>query len=357
MTTYYTTSFQGIGQITTRELRHQFGNAPTKIRTHRVRDYDIVLFDWPHQTEPLLQLGTTEDIFFHLATLPLTGDKKDLKILQEALLPSIIENALKAHRQTQGPPRGRTTYRVIVQANIQSWQNYRRSHMQEAVTQNIQSHYGKWRVVPDDASLEFWLQQTGKEVLLGLRLTDRTMRHRTYKSANRPASLRPTIARAIVQLTRPQDDDIFLDPMCGAGTLLIERALTGRHQMLYGGDIQEQAVADTLENFGNKHKPRDIQLWDARKLPLPDQSINKVAFNPPWGRQIGNKSELQTLYKTTLSEIDRVLQIGGIVALLTSEWDTLKRILPKTNLTLTDHIKAIRVLGHQADIFVLQKFT
>lgn len=357
MTTYYTTSFRGIGQITTRELRQKFGNAPKKIRTHKVRDYDIILFDWPDKPSPLVTLGTTEDIFFHLATIPLKGEKNDLKSLQETLQIATIETALRAHREIQGPSKGRTTFRVIVQAQMQSWQKYRRSHMQQAIEQNVHSHYPKWRLVADDSALEFWLQLTGKEALLGLRLTDHSMRHRTYKTANRPASLRPTIARAVVQLTRPQDNDIFLDPMCGAGTLLIERALAGRHEMLYGGDSEQEAVADTLENFGNKHKPHTIQHWDARKLPLPNQSVNKVAINPPWGRQLGSPSQLQSLYQSTFSEIDRVLQTGGIVSVLTSEWDLLKRVLSKTDLTLIDHIKEISVLGRRADIFVLQKFT
>jgi tRNA (guanine6-N2)-methyltransferase len=357
VTTYYTTSFRGIGQITTRELRQKFGNVPKRIVTHKVRDYDIVQFDWPDQPLPLSQMGTTEDIFFHLATIPIKGDKNDLKILEETLKRGIVDTALKAHREFQGPPRGRPSYRVIVQAQMQSWQKYRRSHMQQAVEQNVRDCFSNWRLVDDNSTLEFWLQLVGKEAVLGLRLTDHTMRHRTYKTANRPASLRPTIARAVVQLTRIQDDDIFLDPFCGAGTLLVERALAGRHQMLHGGDIEEEAVAATLENFGKKHKPHNTQHWDARKIPLPDQSINKVATNPPWGRQIGATSDIRALYQSAFSEIDRVLQTGGIVSVLTSEWSLLKRIVDKTNLTLIDHIKEISVLGRRADIFVLQKFT
>jgi tRNA (guanine6-N2)-methyltransferase len=356
VTTYYTTSFRGIGQITTRELRQKFGNLPKRIVTHKVRDYDIVQFDSPDGPTPLLQMGTTEDIFLHLATIPIKGDKNDLKVLEETLQRSTIETAIKAHRETQGPPRGRSTYRVIVQAQMQSWQKYRRSHMQQAVEQNVRDCFPKWRLVADNSNLEFWLQLVGNEAVLGLRLTDHTMRHRTYKTANRPASLRPTIARAVVQLTRIQDDDLFLDPFCGAGTLLVERALAGRHKMLHGGDTEEEAVAATLENFGKKHKPHNIQHWNARKLPLPDQSINKVATNPPWGRQIGSTSDIRALYQSAFSEIDRVLQTGGIVSVLTSEWDLLKRIVSKTNLTLTDHIKDISVLGRRADIFVLQKF-
>jgi hypothetical protein len=166
--------------------------------------------------------------------VPLTGDKTDLQNLQNALTPNLIDPALLVHRQFNGLPHGRTSFRTIVQADHQPWQTYRRTKMQEAVELGICNRYSKWRVVPDNANLEFWVQQIDKQALIGLRLTDRTMRHRTYKIANLPASLRPTIARAMVHLSQPAPDDIFLDPMCGAGTLLIERALAGRYALLQG---------------------------------------------------------------------------------------------------------------------------
>lgn len=355
--TLYTTSFKGIGQITVRELRHQFGNNLSKIRTDRVRDYDLVQFDLQGDPINLRQLGTVEDIFVHLADVPLSGDRKDLDILSDIFDSLSLGPGLQLHKQYNKPARGRTRYRVIVQASMQSWQSYRRNQMQQTIEKSIHTKYPNWRLVPDNADIEFWLQQTGKQIRLGLRLTDHTMRHRTYKTATRPASLRPTIARALVQLTRPGDGDIFLDPMCGAGTIMIERGLAGRYQLIQGGDIDAEAVANTFENFGNKHKPREIHHWDAKRLPLSDESIDKIATNPPWGRQIGSPSELRSLYQLVFSEMDRVLKPGGCVAILTSEWKVSKQALEKTNLTLIEHIKDIAVLGRRADIFVAQKFT
>ena len=354
MTTLYTTSFKGIGQITVRELRFCFGDRLSRVRTDRVRDYDLVQFNYRGDPLALRQLGTVEDVFLHLADVPLSGAREDLNTIGE--IPDLIP-ALNIHRQFNGLPRGRTKYRVIVQASMQGWQSYRRNQMQGAVERAVHRRFPKWRLVPDEANLELWLQQMGRQARLGLRLTDRTMRHRTYKIANRPASLRPTIARALVQLTRPEDGDVFLDPMCGAGTVMIERALAGRYALVQGGDIDEQAVADTLENFGNRHKPRDVFHWDARRLPLPDQSVDKVATNPPWGRQVGSVFELRTLYESAFAEIDRVLRPNGIVAILSSEWNAIKDALAQTNLTPIEQIRDIAVLGRRADIFVAQKFT
>lgn len=353
MTTLYTTSFKGIGQVTVRELRFYFGDRLSNIRTSRVRDYDLVQFNWRGDPIALRQLGTVEDVFFWVADIPLTGKRDDLTAIAD--LPDLTP-ALHLHKRFNGLPKGRTKYRAVVQAAMQPWQSYRRSQMQNALERAIRHRFPKWRLVPDNADLEFWLQQTGARIRLGLRLTDRTTRHRTYKSANRPGSLRPTIARALALLTRPEDHDIFLDPMCGAGTIAIERALAGRYALIRGGDIDERAVADALENFGNRHKPRDIYHWDARRLPLPNRSVDKVATNPPWGRQIGSRSELHALYGAALAEIDRVLRPNGLVAILTSEWNALKTALAPTDLTTIEHLKNIAVLGRRADIFVAQKF-
>lgn len=353
MTTLYTTSFKGIGQVTVRELRFYFGDRLSNIRTSRVRDYDLVQFNWRGDPIALRQLGTVEDVFFWLADIPLTGKRDDLTTIAD--LPDLTP-ALHLHKRFNGMPKGRTKYRAVVQAAMQPWQSYRRSQMQNALERAIRHRFSKWRLVPDNADLEFWLQQTVRHTRLGLRLTDRTTRHRTYKSANRPGSLRPTIARALALLTRPEDHDIFLDPMCGAGTIAIERALAGRYALIRGGDIDERAVADALENFGNRHKPRDIYHWDARRMPLPNRSVDKVATNPPWGRQIGSRSELHALYGAALAEIDRVLRPNGLVAILTSEWNALKTALAPTDLTTIEHLKNIAVLGRRADIFVAQKF-
>ena len=113
----------------------------------------------------LRQLGTVEDIFFHLADMPLSGEREDLNILSE--IPDLIPS-LNVHRQFNGLPRGRTRYRVIVQASMQGWQSYRRNQMQGAVERAVRRRFPKWRLVPDDANVELWLQQTGRQVRLGV---------------------------------------------------------------------------------------------------------------------------------------------------------------------------------------------
>jgi tRNA G10 N-methylase Trm11 len=61
-----------------------------------------------------------------------------------------------------------------------------------------------------------------------------------------------------------------------------------------------------------------VSEWDARQLPIEDQSIDRVVTNLPWGRQIKIDDDLGRFYRDVCAEIERVLVPGGRVAVLTS---------------------------------------
>src|SRR5438477_142615 len=73
-----------------------------------------------------------------------------------------------------------------------------------------------WRPAEENAAVEFWLTLDGATAVCGVRLSDRTMRHRTYQLEHRPASLRPTVAAAMVRLAEVRPPHVLADPMCGA---------------------------------------------------------------------------------------------------------------------------------------------
>ena len=251
--TFYAQTMPGLEQITWREIQHA---SPTArligFRRYR-RQNGLVLFEYRDDPASLLRLRTTEDVFY-LAdqASAVARDRAGLQSLSQRMVQSrYFDVGLQIHRQVRrGRRRGRTQFRVVSRMQG-SGPAYRRAAMQRAVEQGVLSRYNRrWRRVDDDADLEIWATLLEREFLCGIRLSDRTMRHRSYKQAHRPASLRPTVAAALVWLSRPQPDDVFVDPMCGAGTILAERALMGRYKRILGGDLDGNAVATGRANVG-----------------------------------------------------------------------------------------------------------
>jgi len=181
------------------------------------------------------------------------------------------------------------------------------------------------------------------------------MRHRDYKLEHLPASLRPSAAAALAWLTRPADDDVFLDPMCGAGTILIERAQIGRYRQLLGGDERPEAVAIALANIGPRYKPIDVREWDARRLPLDAGSVSALAVNLPFGRRLGSPEDNRALYPAFLREAARVLRPGARLVALTGDRQTFAESLRRASLLARRSSYPVTVLGQPASVYVVER--
>jgi len=199
----------------------------------------------------------------------------------------------------------------------------------------------------DQPDIRFHLHIGKDQVSLSLNLSGESLHKRGYRVAQGPATLKENVAAAILLRSNwhklAQNRDFFIDPMCGTGTLPIEAAMIA-------GDI---APGLLKKKYGFiKWKLHDAKLWDSlikeaqekrdgalKKYPLilaydndpsailavqqnikvaglkgliqvkkmsfqnvipPDLYKNKqglVAFNPPYGERLGNKSELNDFYR------------------------------------------------------------
>lgn len=244
----------------------------------------------------------------------------------------------------------RLGFRVV--ARIAGEHEFRRLDFQRAVERGISDRADRsWRQAGDDADVEFWATLLDGEMFLALRLSDERMRHREYKVAHRPGSLRPSVAAALAWLCRPRADDCVIDPMCGAGTILIERAHLGRYAMLAGFDRDPEAIAVSRENIGPRYRPIGIARADAVRLPLRGGAASSIATNLPWGIKHGSHEENRRLYPRAIEEFARVVRPGGRIVMLTSEW-RLMREATSRGILRVEAVRRVTILGASAVVYV-----
>ncbi|HTI14293.1 MAG TPA: methyltransferase domain-containing protein [Dictyobacter sp.] len=313
----------------------------------------IALFSTTAAPDTLLRLRTTEDVYFSLAHIKnLRHGMDGLRVLHSATLHADLDAALASWRQVYKGRKPRT-WRVVSQ--MTGTYAFRRIDAGQTIAQALRRGLPHtMRQVEDDADVEFWCWLGGGDVLIGVRLSDATMRHRRYKREHLPASLRPTVAAAMGWLAQPTAQDIVLDPLCGAGTILIERALLAPVQQVAGGDIRTEAVAMAKRNAQSAHISLDVRQWDARRLPLEAASVTRIITNLPFGKQIGTHEQNESLYSDVLQEFRRVLTEDGLIVALTSEDRLWERVVQEQGWSITKKVVFV-VLGQPASIFVVQQ--
>jgi tRNA (guanine6-N2)-methyltransferase len=267
-----------------------------------------------------------------------------------------VEEALSARVVFQPAARAGRRLRFRVVARQVGEHEFRRVDLQRVVELGIAERRDHtWRLDEDAADVEFWATQIGDELLLGIRLSDERLRHRDYKIAHRPGSLRPAVAAALAWLSDPRDDDIILDPFCGVGTVLIERAHLGRYRNLIGSDRDPGAIRAARENIGPRFKPVELHDdWDAGALPLADASVTKIAANLPWGIKHGSHAVNRRCYGDWLAEMNRVLAPEGRMVLLTAEWRLMRDLIERGALA-AEKISRVTVLGAPASLYLCKK--
>jgi len=122
-----------------------------------------------------------------------------------------------------------------------------------------------------------------------------------------PGVLLPRLARAAVNLTRIKPQQLFLDPFCGTGGILLEAGLLGA--ITVGSDVDSRMVFGTKMNLDYYDALSDLLVQDARRLALRDNCVDAVATDLPYGRSVSVRAHsLNQLTAAALAEMFRVLK-------------------------------------------------
>lgn len=354
----YAMVHQGLEEIAAEEIEQSLGG---KIKRS---GNGFIVFRLEEIERDILQLRTTEDVFLYgWGTDALSYRAKDLDSIERWTDRDVRwDTLLKIHHAIRPKPKGKTTYRFVAQ--MSGVHGYRRVDALKAMARGLSGKLpASWKHAEENASVEVWLSIHDAMAICGMRLSDRTMRHRTYKYEHLPASIRPTIAAAMVRLADLKPSQTVLDPMCGAGTILAEALLSTRGRkasdgtpwqaQYLGGDVDAGHVRAAQANL-RQFDLTGLRTWDARALPLEDASVDRIISNPPFGKQLSTPEEIGPLYREVVFEMDRVLRPGGKAVLIVSDAGAMREAVERVGWKSQRQVH-LRMLGQRASIGVYRK--
>ena len=174
-----------------------------------------------------------------------------------------------------------------------------------------------------------------------------------------PGSMDPLLARALANVAGARPGRRILDPMCGTGGVLVEAGLVGADVL--GVDAQGKMAAGAAENLARYLAPdrspgplpepgrAHTMRGDATALPLPDDAVDGVVFDAPYGRQskIANQP-LTDLVAGALAAAHRVAPRCVLVAdrpwveaARDAGWTVTDRFERRVHRSLTRHVHVL----------------
>lgn len=310
-----------------------------------------VLFSCDGPPADLLGLMTIENLFGYSGQMTgIPADESGLDFIEERMSEMDLTPALSLFERLHGP-RPDPSFRVTGQRSGQH--AYTSPEIAAAAGAGVVQRYG-WRVDLEHYDYDVRIYVTDDHALVGLRLSPEAL-HKRGRVAHGIASLNPTVAHAMCRIATPTPGEVFVDPMCGSGTILVERSRWADGALVVGGDASEDPLALARRNLTAQGAAPTLANWDGKRLPLADASVDKLVSNLPWGRRIGSHRINVHLYPPFIRETARVLRPGGVAVLLTQEKRLLLRLLDKRHDLRLRHEYSLSVSGMEPTIYVIEK--
>lgn len=346
---YYAQTMPGVEEITWLEIKQKLPDATFVGYQFAKEQNGIVLFDYSGPVDDVLKLSTAEDLFMVAAAInKVSRSRRDLRIITETVQKGEAfgraAKALMRYRQYSHPP----TYTVIPRKIGKH--DYKQSELAMAVLKGMERRLPRWTTVGSgsdntSAQVEIWANLLGSSLLLGFRLSAPVKPNRKLPKGG----IKDSTAAALVLLTEPDPQDLFLDPVCGIGQTLKARRQSGPYQQLLGGDDRgvEAAQRQVMPRRGGRGRTISIREWDPSKLPIADQRVTKVATYLP--------TDNEPFVMGVLGELERVVAGNGRIIIFTHAYDQLKTLLreyPHLEI-LTGY--SVMDAGHWGRVYIIKR--
>jgi len=244
----------------------------------------------------------------------------------------------------------------------------------------------------ENPDIQFILRIIDDKYMFTVNLSGESLHVRGYRKYNHPASIKTSIASAMILLSGWRDQDL-IDPMAGGGTIPIEAAMIKyryapglyrdhhpiinipifdeERYMAYRREAYELRINDRLDtkiiynDISKRYlegamlnarsayvdKYIDFYLYDARMLSKYNIKIDEdfiVVSNPPYGIRMTRDKIIPRLYGEVVNELS-VLGCSKIVV-ITSSWRYMLSALEKNGFKI---VKKLKIKHGKLDTFIL----
>lgn len=207
--------------------------------------------------------------------------------------------------------------------------------VKRAVVASMTERYGIARFPEEGVKYQIEFFILNDECTLMIDTSGVALHKRGYRREANAAPIRETLACAIAATSRPRENVLLWDPMCGSGTIAIEAAMMmkniapGKNRRFaaeafpfigkniwkdareeaiegevendfraYASDIDPACVALAEKNAKNAGVDSVIKVFrmDARKIAAEGRRAT-IVTNPPYGERMGTERQVEQLYR------------------------------------------------------------
>ena len=208
--------------------------------------------------------------------------------------------------------------------------------VKKAVVRSMSERYGISHFAETGVKYQIEFFILNDEATLMIDTSGIPLHKRGYRKESNSAPIRETLAAAIAATSRPREEVLFWDPMCGSGTIAIEAAMKMRNIApgvnrsfaaeefpfvsadiwksareeardgevkskfeVYASDISSPCVSLTERNAKAAGVLDSLKIFqtDCRKISAPGRRAT-IVTNPPYGERMGTERDVEELYRT-----------------------------------------------------------